>query len=446
MNLVIVGNGISGTTLAREVRKKSNCGITIISSETKYFFSRTALMYVYMGHMRWEDLKPYEDWFWPKNKINLIKDHIENIDFKGKKLYSSGGLEIPYDQLVLALGSKPNKFGWPGQDLKRVSGLYHKQDLKNLEKYTPDIDRAVIVGGGLIGLEMAEMFRSRDKKVTMIVREQNYWDNVMPKEEAQMISGHIIDHDIDLRLGTNLGEIKGNDRGEASSIVIKESGEEIPCQYVGLTAGVSPNVDWLKQTELEIQRGIVVDRYLKTNLPGVYAIGDCAQLADPNPGRRNIEAVWYTGKMMGKCLANTLTGTPQEYDPGIWYNSAKFLDIEYQVYGQIPNHTPDGITSLYWRHPVENKSIRINYETGTKKVLGFNLMGIRMRHKVCEKWIADQTKIDDVLQNLPLANFDPEFYKMYEKDLIDQYNKTTGENLQLKSQRKLSSVLKFLSA
>ena len=86
MHVVIIGNGISGITAARHIRKLSDHQITVISSETDHFFSRTALMYVYMGHMRYEDIKPYEDWFWEKNKIGLLNAYVENIDFNAKSL------------------------------------------------------------------------------------------------------------------------------------------------------------------------------------------------------------------------------------------------------------------------------------------------------------------------------------------------------------------------
>ena len=200
MKIVIIGNGISGITCARWCRKLGDDEITVISSETDFFYSRTALMYVYMGHMRAEDVKPYEDWFWKKNRINLLKAHVTNINWDNKTLTTKNGQSVSYDKLVLALGSKSNKFGWPGQDLKGVGGLYHWQDLENMEAYTPGLKRAVICGGGLIGIEMAEMFRSRNIDVTMLVRESSYWNNVLPAEESEMISRHIKHHHIDLSL------------------------------------------------------------------------------------------------------------------------------------------------------------------------------------------------------------------------------------------------------
>jgi NAD(P)H-nitrite reductase large subunit len=210
-HIVIIGNGISGVTAARHIRKNSDKKITIVSSESKYFFSRTALMYVYMGHMKFEHTQPYENWFWKKNNIELKQGFVSAICSDKKQLTFKNGETLSFDKLIIATGSKPNKFGWPGQDLEGVMGMYHKQDLEKLEKYAPDntaCNRAVIVGGGLIGIELAEMLRSRKIPVTFLVREASFWNGVLPKQESEMINKHIKEHHIDLRLSTNSKKLK----------------------------------------------------------------------------------------------------------------------------------------------------------------------------------------------------------------------------------------------
>jgi len=445
MHVIIIGNGISGITAARFIRKLSDHNITVISSESEHFYSRTALMYIYMGHMRYEDTKPYEDWFWKKNRIDLVFDHVSKVDTSNKTLTLQNS-SLSYDKLIIATGSKSNKFGWPGQDLKAVSGLYNLQDLEEMERYSDGLKRAVIVGGGLIGIEMAEMFHSRNIAVTMLVRESSYWNNVLPQEEADMITKHILEHHIDLRLEKNLDSIIDDGNGVASGVIVKETGEKIGCGFVGLTPGVSPNIDFLKESGIELGRGIKVNEYMETSASDVYAIGDCAERITPVPGRRGIEAVWYTGRMMGETVAYNICGKRIEYSPGIWFNSAKFIDIEYQVYGTVLNNPPENHISLFWKHPEERHSVRIVYEKDTKEILGFNLLGIRYRHEVCEKWIKEKTHVETVLQDLSMANFDPEFYKEYEADIISQYNAENGSNLKLKKKRGLSAVFSFLQS
>lgn len=446
MHVAIIGNGIAGVTAARWLRKLSDTiRITVISAETDYFFSRTALMYVYMGHQRWEDLMPYEPFFWEKNRIELRRQYVERVAPEDKLLYFGDGNTLAYDKLILATGSTWNKFDWPGQELERVRGLVSAQDLEYLEDITPQIERAVVVGGGLIGIELAEMLHSRHIPVSLLVRDRSYWSGTLPKEESEMVSRHILSRGIDLQHDTELQEIHNNGGGAAGAITTKD-GNRIRCEFVGLTAGVHPNIDFLRNLEgLDTDKGILVDSYLQTSIPDVYAIGDCAQVREPRPGRKAIEAVWYTGRIMGETVAYTITGRPVAYDPGIWFNSAKFIDLEYQVYGEVPADGRDGMATLYWEHADGEHAVRINYEDRDGRVVGFNLMGIRYRQEVCEKWIARGTHVEEVLQNLGLANFDPEFYKQYEHEVVALYNQQTGKQLKLKQKRSLTAVLKFLN-
>ena len=176
----------------------------------------------------------------------------------------------------------------------------------------------------------------------------------------------------------------------------------------------------------------------------MYAVGDCAEIRKPQAGRRPIEAVWYTGRMMGETVAHSLTGNRSVYNPGIWFNSAKFFDIEYQVYGDVQSNLPEEQATLYWEHPDGKKSIRLIYKKTTGHILGFNLMGVRYRHEVCERWLREGVHVETVLQKLGLANFDPEFSSQYEQELVDLYNRQTGKNLRLQQKRSLPAVLQFL--
>lgn len=424
--IVIIGNGVAGITAARHIRKLSDDQITVISGETDHFFSRTALMYIYMGHMKYENTKPYEDWFWTKNRIDLKKAWVKSIDFDGKQIQFEEGEQLPYDKLILATGSKSNKFGWPGQDLEGVQGLYSYQDLELMEINTKNIKQAVILGGGLIGVEMAEMLHSRHIPVTYLIREKNFWGNMLPKEEASLIDNHLIKHGIDLRSETELEEILDDGHGRVKAIKTK-SGEIIDCQFVGLTVGVHPNVNLVKDSKIEIDRGILVDEFLQTNIPDVYAIGDCAQLKNPPAHRRPIEAVWYVGRMMGETVARTITGTQTKYQPGIWFNSAKFFDIEYQNYGTVLPECPADSSSFYWESEDTEKCIKIIYKKDNLEVQGINLFGIRNRHEVWDKWLSEKRALDYVISNLPEANFDPEFYKHWEGEIQEKFNEQFPE-------------------
>ena len=416
MHIAIIGNGIAGVTAARHIRKLSAHSITIISAETNYFFSRTALMYVYMGHMKFEQTQPYENGFWEKNNIGLKNGKVTQISHQDKTLHFAGGDTMQYDKLIIATGSISNKYGWPGQDLKGVMGLYSKQDLDMLEACTPDTTSAVVVGGGLIGIELAEMLRARNIKVTMLVREESFWNLILPKGESEMINHHIISHHIQLKLASELKEIVSDSNGRVKEI-ITNTGEIIPCQIVGLAVGVSPNIDFIKSSAIDTDKGVLVNRFLETNINDIYTIGDCAQQQTPIGNRRSIEAVWYTGRMMGETVAQTICGNRTAYQPGHWFNSAKFLDIEYQTYGWVSAQPTDNEIHFHWKHTTEDKCITVAYEKQSRKFLGINTFGIRMKHAFFDDALTKGMLVDEVMSHLHYANFDPEFYKTHEQEI-----------------------------
>ncbi|MEY3195258.1 MAG: hypothetical protein RIQ78_1355, partial [Bacteroidota bacterium] len=319
MKIVILGNGIAGTNAARFIRKRSDHSITMISDESWQPFSRPALMYVFMDQVKLSGTYLYEDWFWEKNRIDRVMDRVIRVDFEAKRVLLQRGDMLDYDTLIVATGSLPCSPGVPGEALEGVQGLYHLQDVESMERMSAALigtgRRAVVVGGGLIGVEMAEMLHARRIPVTFLVREKSFWQGMLPPEEGAMIARHIRSHGIDLQFETALVSVEGDAQGRVSAVV-QSGGAEISCGFVGLAVGVAPNVNFLRDGGIEMNRGILVDAYLATSQPDVYAIGDCAELRKPALGRRSIEAVWYTGRMMGQTVAATICGEKTEYSPG----------------------------------------------------------------------------------------------------------------------------------
>ncbi len=424
-HIVIIGNGIAGITCARQVRKRSDDRITVISAETDHFFSRTALMYIYMGHMKYEHTKPYEDFFWAKNRIELRRGFVRSVDTEKKELRFDDGSSLSYDVLVLATGSVTQTYSWPGQDLKGVRGLYSLGDLESMQAETKDCQQAVIVGGGLIGIEMAEMLHSRKIPVRMLLRDRHYWPSVLSAEEATLVQEQLDRNHISVSYLTELTAIQGDSSGHVKSVVTS-TGETIACSFVGIATGVSPNISFLKGSAIAIKRGVLVNRHFETNVPDVYAIGDCAESSDPPPGRNGIEQVWYTGRMHGETLALTLTGRKTAYQPGPWFNSAKFFDLEYQTYGLQTSEIGEDQIRFFWKHPNRNHGLALVYNKSKNILTGVNSFGIRLRHETFDRWLKEEKSADEVLSMLGEAFFDAEFSKNHHQAILDAYKQQTG--------------------
>ena len=470
--LVIIGNGISGITTARHVRKLyPKLRIRIISEESNYFYSRTALMYIYMGHMSFQDTQPYAPQFYRKNRLELVSATVDSIDVTQKKIklsppknnlnradtlaisessshkkFHNNTNEIQYDMLLLATGSQYRMPGVSGDGLEGVQGMYSLQDLQKLESYgrKRKIERAVIVGGGLIGIELAEMLHVRGVAITFLVRENTYWGNILPREESQMINAEIRRHHIDLHLSTQLKEITSNDQGQVTGVVC-ENGDKIDCQFVGLCIGVTPNLKLVKNTKVEAQKGILIDpKNMQSNIPGIFAAGDCAQLRNPDGSGGQVEQLWYTGRMQGEVAAHSIATYAYEqageikkakelrashspYDRGIWFNSAKFFTIEYQTYGKIfPSDAEKG--TFVWQDSKKCQFLRLCWsgDTPDSPLIGMNCLGTRYRHKLFEKWLQEGRSALYAIQHLHEAAFDAEFSKATASAFQTAYAKKTA--------------------
>ncbi|MEM6327014.1 MAG: FAD-dependent oxidoreductase, partial [Bacteroidota bacterium] len=409
MHVVIVGNGIAGVTAARVVRKRQpDWRITLVSDEHPEHLARTAWMYIYMGHLALAHTRPYETRFWEENRIERVHDRVLRLGTEAGTLTLRDEGTLAFDRLLLATGSVPAFFGWLGQDLEGVQGLYHLQDLRAMERDAASVREAVVIGGGLIGVEMAEMLHTRGTAVTYLVRESRYFEHAVPERESRILEAEIRRHGVDLRLSTEAGAFLGTDRVEA---VETTDGERLPAGWVGVATGVRPNVAWLEGSGIETDRGVLVNRQLQTNVPTVWAAGDCAQHRVPPPGRRAVEPLWYTGRIQGATVGLGLAGEPRDYAPGVFFNSAKFFDIEWQVVGQIAPEPSPQVTEAVAEDETRAgpRLVRLQADAATGALLGIHALNVRLRQEVCTEWIERGVRLDDALRDLRRAQFDGEF-------------------------------------
>lgn len=411
MHYVIIGNGVAGITAAMTLRQRdAECQITIISGESDYFFSRTALMYCYMDRMERRETEPYERKVYARQNIERVRDWVSDCDADSRHVILRSGRSLHYDRLLLATGSAPNEVRWKGLDSVRdgVVAFVTLDDLDRCERLTPSTREAVVVGGGLIGVELAECLAHHRKRVTFLVREPWYWPAALAAEEAEIVSGHIRGHGVDVRLNETISEVAAGADGRVCAVKT-EAGTEFPCQMLGVCVGVHPAVDWLRSVKSppQLGRGIRISLDFSTSLPNVWAAGDCAEFE--RSGKPVIEQLWYTARRQGEMAALSMLGDSVAYDPALFYNSAMFFDIEYTTVGAV-NDAPPGARSFFFRIPGAEASVRVVEHGGA--VAGFNTLGSRWNHNLFERWIRERRPMDYALERLADAQFDPEFSRM----------------------------------
>ena len=409
MHHVLIGNGIAAVTAARHIRKAdAEARVTMVSEERLQPFSRTALMYIYMGSLTAEQTELYPERFWADNRIERVLDRAEALDPAARTVTLRGGGAMPYDRLLVATGSRTFVPPWPGADLDGVQGLVTMQDLDRLEADTPRLRRAVVIGGGLIGVELAEMLTVRGVPATFLVREARYLPAAFVEAESALIETEIRRHGVDLRMGAEAEAFSGGADGRVASLELK-GGEALPTDLVGVATGVRANAEWLGDA-VEVDGGVLVDAEMRTSAPGVWAAGDVAVLRDPPAGVPARRPIWYRARLQGALAGLGMAGRPRAFAPGVFYNSAKFFDLEWQTYGDAGGaDVPDGADDWFWQGAARTgtgRSVRIRHRDG--RVVGVNALGVRLRQETCARWIAEGWPLDRALRDLRAARFDPE--------------------------------------
>jgi NADPH-dependent 2,4-dienoyl-CoA reductase/sulfur reductase-like enzyme len=392
MDHVIVGNGVAGITAANRVRSRDGAAnITVVSKESEHFFARTALMYVFCGQMSERDVEPLERDHYERMRFKRVRDRAAGIDTENRRLRMESGKDIAYDRLLIASGSVPRMLDCPGKDLNGVGNFVTWQNLKWMQKEAQTARKAVIVGGGLIGIEVAEILLHAGIEVSFLIRDGYFWPIALDTNEGTMVVDHMRHHGCDVRLMTECQEVLGNE-GKVVGVLTK-GGETIDCDMVVFTIGVVPQTNWLKESGLERDKtgGVVVNEYLETSLPGVWAAGDCTSVVWFN-GVRRPEQLWYTARDQGEIAGLNLVGGKNIYRRGTLYNSAKFFDLEYTTAGYV-NFKFEGEQSWYQCEPTTNYSERITY-LPDRSVIGFNMIGRRWDHRVMIRWVEEKRPLE----------------------------------------------------
>jgi NADPH-dependent 2,4-dienoyl-CoA reductase/sulfur reductase-like enzyme len=416
VHYVIVGNGVCGIGAALALRgRDADARLSLVSDEHDHFFSRPALMYVFAGQTTLRDTEPFDRQLYERLRFERVRKRVASVDHAGHALVFEDGSRLGYDRLLLAAGSRARPAPWPGSEGPGVHYFVTLRDLEGLDADARPGQRTAVIGGGLIGVEVAEILHHRGLHVDFVVRESWYFPLALDRQEAELVAEHMRAHGIEVRLGTNIAEIVRE--GGRPRAVRLETGEERPCDLVVSAIGVVPRTDFLGGSGIALSKGgaVETDDALRASVPDVWAAGDCANVTWAD-GSRRPEQLWYTARDQGRIAALSMLGDEVTYRRGTWYNSAKFFDLEYTTVGWVPvvlnwDNTPidpgPDIRSWYQRVPGRPVSQRIVCKGD--RVVGFNFLGSRWDHEPLARWIEERRSLDWVLAHLGEAQFDEEF-------------------------------------
>ncbi len=280
-NLVVIGNGMAGMKAVEEIISASPdaFNITVFGSEPYGNYNRILLSPVLCGEKSIEDILINSFEWYRKNNIRLFAGEdktIIKIDRHKKVVIAADGTRAPYDRLLIATGSKPFILPLPGKDLDGVMAFRDIYDVNKMLSYSKNSKHAVVVGGGLLGLEAANGLVQRGMHVTVVHHNEILLNRQLDNEAAQLLQQELQDRGIQFKLSSSAQEILGNNQGHVSSVQFKD-GSTLPCDLFVMAVGVRPNIELAQSAGIYCEQGIIVSDTLQTFDPSIYAVGECIQ-------------------------------------------------------------------------------------------------------------------------------------------------------------------------
>jgi NAD(P)H-nitrite reductase large subunit len=240
---------------------------------------------------------------------------------------------IAYDRLLIAVGSGAIHLDVPGVNLDGVVKLDHMEDAQRIVGLSKRARTAVVVGGGITALELAEGLASRKVKVHLLIRTARYWSNVLDQVESTIVDERLKEADISVHYSTQLGEVLGK-RGRVAGIRTVD-GREIACDLLAYGIGVRPRLNLATKAGINCERGILVDEHLRTNDSDVFAAGDVAQVFDPVSGRSVLDSLWAPARDQGRVAGMNMVGKNMAYLKPVPFNVTRLAGLTTTIIGQV---------------------------------------------------------------------------------------------------------------
>jgi len=333
-NYVIVGTGPAGVAAAEAIRSQdSGAKITLIGDEPWGYYSRPGLAYYLTGELPEKGLFPFSKEDFQKLNISLKHARIRQIDPHQHQIENQSGQKLSYDRLLIATGASAARMEVAGINLEGVVVLDNLDDAREIIKLTRKTRSAVVIGGGITALEIVEGLVSRGVKTHYFLRGDRYWSNVLDETESRIVEARLRHEGVQIHYHTELAEIIEK-RGRVAGVITK-NGEHIKCKTLAVAIGIQPRIELAVNAGLKTDRGILVDEYLQTSSPDIFAAGDVAQVYDPYSGKSVVDSLWGPARSQGHAAGLNMIGVATPYIKAVPFNVTRLAGLTTTIVGTV---------------------------------------------------------------------------------------------------------------
>lgn len=412
MRYVIIGTGVAGYACVEAIRSvDKNNEIIMLGDDPHGYYSRPGLAYYLTGELPDKALFPKTREDHVRLNFKYQKGRVTKINRAEKKLMLDGKTHLSYDKLLIATGAQATALKVPGANLKGVVKLDHLDDAHQILSFAKRGKTAVVVGGGITALELTEGLLSRGVNVYYLLRGDRYWSNVLDEHESRIVEARLQVEGVALHFHSELVEIIGKS-GKVAGVRLL-NGRTILCDILAYAIGIHPRVELVHEAELALDRGILVNEFLQTNDPDIYAAGDVAQVYDPHTGRSVLDSLWTPAREQGFVAGLNMAGRRKSYIKSPPFNVTRLAGLTTTIIGMVGHgHDEDvlGIArgdSETWRQLPNAIVAQGGFDTnhvrvlvGEKTLIGAVLLGDQTLSVPLQKIIAGKMDISSIHDKL----------------------------------------------
>ena len=329
---VLLGSGVAAVAAAEAILAvEPQAQVWMVGEEPHPFYSRPGLAYYLAGEVRQDFLFPHlADRL---QGVRRLKARAVAFDIDAHEVALEDGQRLGYDRLLLATGSLAMRLNVPGAELPGIMKLDTLEDASRMLAAGHGARRAVVIGGGITALEIVEGLRAHRMEVHYFLRGGRYWDAVLDETESQIVEQRLKHEGVKLHYFTEAVQFV-QQRGRLAGVVT-QTGEMVACGVVGVAIGVRPRKELAEQAGLAVERGVLVDEYLRTSAPDVFAAGDVAQVFDPRTGKNTLETLWWVARQQGDAAGRNMAGQMQVYRRALPLNVTRLAGLTTTIIGQV---------------------------------------------------------------------------------------------------------------
>jgi NAD(P)H-nitrite reductase large subunit len=414
---LIVGNGAAGLAAAEAIRGSDpSAAITLLSLEPYGFYSRPGLAYLLAGLIPERALFSRPDEDYRALGLQRLRARAVHIDAGGHRLQLQDGRWLPYDALLLATGARAVLPPIPGIELYGVVTLDTLDDARLILKLARRCRRAVVVGGGITALELAEGLVAHGVETHYLLRKDRYWAGVLDPDESQLVESRLESGGVRIRRQSEIARVLGK-RGEVVGVELT-SGEKLACGMLGVAIGIAPRLELARTAGVAIERGILTDEYMATSVPDIYAAGDVAQAFDRASGRHVLDSLWWVAIEQGRAAGENMAGARRPYEKGIPFNVTRIGGLTTTLIGAIGTQREEGdLVSIargdseMWRQRPDAFAVEADAEQNRLRVLidqhnvvGALVMGDQTASLALQQLIAGRVDITPIRNRLTASS------------------------------------------